>query len=226
MTGKAAARRRSGFTLLEVMISVAVLAMIGGLTWKAFDGAWDLKQRVERAEDRDQTVRAALERIAREVSMTFLSEHYDHKRFRERPTLFKLKDGRGEADLTITSFAHQRLHVDAKESDQALFEYKLDRDEDGTRALFRRVKPHLDEEADRGGERSVLADDVLKFSVQAWDPKEREWRDEWDSNSPQRNGQVLIPPRVKIALTIKDEQGKERTWVTQARIVLGQPLDF
>jgi general secretion pathway protein J len=217
---------RRGFTLLEVMISVAVLAMIGGLTWKAFDGAYGLKQRIERAEDRDQTVRAALERIAREVSMTFLSEHYDRKRFRTRPTLFKLRDGRGEADLTITSFAHERLHIDAKESDQALFEYKLERDDDGNRSLYRRVKPHLDEEPERGGEKAVLADDVLKFTVQAWDPKEREWRDEWDSNSPQRSGQVLIPPRVKIALTIKDEQGKEKTWVTQARIVLGQPLDF
>jgi general secretion pathway protein J len=217
---------RRGFTLLEVMISVAVLAMIGGLTWKAFDGAYGLKQRIERAEDRDQTVRAALERIAREVSMTFLSEHYDRKRFRTRPTLFKLKDGRGEADLTVTSFAHERLHIDAKESDQALFEYKLERDDDGNRSLYRRVKPHLDEEPERGGEKAVLADDVLKFTVQAWDPKEREWRDEWDSNSPQRSGQVLIPPRVKIALTIKDEQGKEKTWVTQARIVLGQPLDF
>jgi general secretion pathway protein J len=217
---------RRGFTLLEVMIAVAVLAMIGGLTWKAFDGAYGLKQRVERAEDRDQTVRAALERISREVSMTFLSEHYDRKRFRTRPTLFKLRDGRGEADLTITSFAHERLHIDAKESDQALFEYKLERDDVGNRSLYRRVKPHLDEDPERGGEKAVLADDVLKFTVQAWDPKEREWRDEWDSNSPQRSGQVLIPPRVKIALTIKDEQGKEKTWVTQARIVLGQPLDF
>ena len=215
-----------GFTLLEVMIAVAVLAMIGAVTYKAFDGAYDLKHRVERAEDRDQTVRAALERISREVSMTFLSEHYDHKRFRERPTFFKLKDGRGEADLTISSFAHERLHVDAKESDEALFEYKLDRDDDGNRSLFRRVKPNIDEEWERGGEKAVLANDVLKFSVQAWDPKEREWRDEWDSNSPERNGQVLIPPRVKIALTIKDEQGKEKTWSTQARIVLGQPLDF
>lgn len=215
-----------GFTLLEVMISVAVLAMIGGLTWKSFDGAYDLKHRVEGAEDRDQTVRAALARIAREVSMTFLSEHYDHKRFRERPTLFRLKDGRGEAQLTVTSFAHERLHVDAKESDQALFEYKLERDEGGGRSVFRRVKPHFEEDPDRGGEKAVLADDVLKFTVQAWDPKEREWRDEWDSNSPQRNGQVLVPPRVRIALTIKDEQGKEKTWSTQARIVLGQPLDF
>lgn len=215
-----------GFTLLEVMIAVTVLAMIGGLTWKAFDSAWDLKQRVEKAEDRDQTIRAALDRIGREASMTFLSEHYDHKRYRERPTFFKLRDGRGEADLTITSFAHERLHTDAKESDQAIFEYKLDRDEDGNTSLFRRVKPIIDEEYERGGERAALADNVLKFSVEAWDPKEREWREEWDSNSPERTGAVLVPPRIRIAITFKDEQGKERTWSTQARIVLGQPLDF
>jgi general secretion pathway protein J len=218
--------RRHGFTLLEVMIAVAVLGMIGAVTYKAFDGAYDLKKRVEKAEDRDQAVRGALSRIAREVSMTFLSEHYDHKRFRERPTFFKLKDGRGEADLLITSFAHERLHIDAKESDQAVFEYKLERDEDGNMSLFRRVKPHIDEEPDRGGQQAVLAEDVLKFTVQAWDPKEREWRDEWDTNSAERSGQVLIPPRVKIALTIKDEQGKDKTWSTQARIVLGAPLDF
>jgi len=216
---------RRGFTLLEVMIAIAVLAMIGAITWKSFDGAYGLKQRVERAEDRDQTVRGALDRISREVSMTFLSEHYDRKRFRERPTFFRLKDGRREASLTFTSLAHQRLHVDAKESDQAVFEYRLDRDE-GKTSLFRRVKPQIDEDSDRGGERAVLAEDVLRFSVQAWDPKDREWRDEWDSNSPQRTGGVLVPPRVRIAITVKDEQGKERTWSTQARLQLVQPLDF
>ena len=147
-------------------------------------------------------------------------------RFRERPTFFKLKDGRGDADLMVSSFAHERLHVDANESDQAVFEYKLDRDEDGKQSLFRRVKPQFDEEPQRGGEKAVLADDVLKFSVEAWDPKEREWREEWDTNSPQRTGGALIPPRVRISLTIRDEQGKEKTWSTQSRIVLNQPLDF
>jgi len=215
-----------GFTLLEVMIAVAVLSMIGAVTWKAFDGAYDHKSRVERAEERDQTARAALERMAREISQTFLSEHYDHKRFRERPTFFKLKDGRGEADLLITSFAHERLHIDAKESDQAIFEYKLQTDDEGRRSLFRRVKPHFDETPERGGEEAVLADDVLRFTVEAWDPRNREWREEWDSDSPQRTGSVLVPPRVRVALTILDEQGKEKTWSTQASIVLNLPLDF
>ncbi|HTO95414.1 MAG TPA: prepilin-type N-terminal cleavage/methylation domain-containing protein [Myxococcales bacterium] len=218
--------RARGFTLLEMMIAVTVLAMIGGLTWKTFDSAYDLKQRVERAEERDQTVRGALERIAREASMTFLSEHYDHKRFRERPTFFRLKDGRSEAQLTITSFAHERLHIDAKESDQAIFEYRLDRDDSGKTSLFRRVKPLIDDQPDRGGERALLAEDVLRFTVQAWDPRDREWRDEWDSNSPQRTGGALVPPRIRVALTVRDEQGKERTWSTQARLLLGTPLDF
>ena len=119
-----------GFTLLEVMIAVGVLALIGTLTYKSFDGAYDLKQRVEKAEDRDQTVRAALDRIAREVSMTFLSEHYDHKRFRERPTIFKGENSGDRDTLMFTAFAHDRLYRDAKESDQALIEYKIDSDPD------------------------------------------------------------------------------------------------
>ncbi len=225
---KASSSSRRGFTLIEVMIAVAILALIGAVTYKAFDGAWDLKQRVEKAEERDQTVRGALNRMARELSMAFLSEHFDRKRFRQRPTLFKLKDGRNDALLTFTSMGNERLYTDAKESDQALFEYKLDRDpDDGSKTdLFRRVKTLLDEEPDRGGEKQVLAEDVLKFHVQVWDAKDREWRDEWDSNGTNNTGQVLIPARVKLSLTIKDENSKEKTYSTQAKIFLGTPLDF
>jgi len=221
-------KRASGFSLLEVLIAVAVLGLIGGLTWKTFDGAWSIKTRIEQAEERDQMVRGALNRLAREVSMTFISEHYDRKRFRERPTLFRLKDGRRDADVLFTSFAHERLHIDAKESDQALFEYSLGPDpRDGSKIdLFRRVKPLLDEDPDRGGDKAVLAEGVVGFSLEAWDPKDREWRAEWNSNGPDRTGGLLVPPRVRISLTIKNEDGKEKTYTTQAKIFLTQALDF
>jgi general secretion pathway protein J len=220
--------RARGFTLLEVLIAVAVLGLIGGLTWKSFDGAYMVKARVEQAEERDQMVRGALTRLAREVSMTFLSEHYDRKRYRERPTLFRLKDGRREADLIFTSFAHERLHADAKESDQALFEYSVGPDpRDGSkRDLFRRVKPLLDEDPERGGDKAMVAEGVVGFSIEAWEPKDREWRAEWNSNGADRTGGLLVPPRVRLSLTVRDEDGKDKTYTTQAKIFLTQPLDF
>ena len=220
--------RARGFTLLEVLIAVAVLGLIGGITFKSFETANDLKKRIEKAEERDQMMRAALSRMAREVSMAFLSEHYDKKRYKIRPTIFRLKDGRREGHLLFTSFAHERLHTDAKESDQGIFEYDLGASEDGSGRtdLFRRTKAIIDEEFERGGEKQALAEGVLQFSVQCWDPKDREWRDEWDSNSVQRTGGVLLPPRVKLTLVFKDENDKEKTLTTQTKLFLGQPLDF
>lgn len=221
-------RRAGGFTLLEVLIAVAVLGLIAGMTWKSFDGAYMVKGRIEQAEERDQMVRGALNRLAREISMSFLSDHYDRKRFRERPTLFRLRDGRREADVIFTSFGHERLHVDAKESDQALFEYSIGPDpRDGSRRdLFRRVKPLLDEDPERGGDKAAIAEGVVGFSVEAWDPKDREWRAEWNSNGADRTGGVLVPPRVRLSLTVRDEDGKDKTYTTQAKVFLTQPLDF
>ena len=217
----------AGFTLIEVLIAIAILGLIGGATYKTFDETYSLKQRIERAAERDQTVRGALSRMAREVSMAYLSEHYDHKRYRERPTRFRLKGRHGDDNLLFTSFAHERLQIDAKQSDEAIFEYQLARDSDtGNSNLYRRVKPIIDEEWERGGEKSVLAEDVVHFLVEAWDPKNREWKNDWDSASTERTGQVLLPPRVRLSLTLKDENGKERTFSTQAKIFLSAPLDF
>lgn len=215
-----------GFTLIEVMIAAAILAAMGGLTYGSFRQAYAQKREIEAAQERDAQVRAALDRLAYEISHAFLSEHYDRKRYRERPTFFKGED-RGRQDvLAFTTLAHDRLEWDSKVGDQAAVRYWVERDPDDRtyESLFRRVNPILDEEADRRGSTLVLCEGVRSFEVDYWDVRKMEWVDEWDASRPEHNG--VLPERVRIVLTIADEHGKDRKYVTQAAVALQRSLQF
>jgi general secretion pathway protein J len=172
--------------------------------------------------DRYAAARLALTRLARETSMAFLSEHYDKNRIRERPTLFLGK----EDELLFTTFAHQRLTRDVRESDQAVVEYTVaaDPDHGGEQALFRREKARIDEEPDRGGRRDLVADHVAGFRVQYWDAKKKEWVREWSTRSVERGTE--LPPRVRFELQVKLADGRTEKLSTEARIALTRPLDF
>ena len=127
---------RIGFTLVEVMIAIAITAIIGALTVGSFRQVDRAAEIVRAQADRYSAARVALTRLSHELTMAFLSDHYDRNEHRERPTLFR---GR-EDELLFATMANERLYLDAKESDQAVVEYVLDADPDhaGEEALFRR----------------------------------------------------------------------------------------
>jgi general secretion pathway protein J len=214
--------RAAGFTLVEVMIAVAITAAMGAMTLGAFRQV-DRAQEIARAQgDRYAAARLALTRLAREVSMAYISEHYDKNRIRERPTLFK---GR-EDGLLFTTFAHQRLVRDAKESDEAVVEYKVasDPDHSGEEALFRREKAHIDDEADRGGREDLVADHVQSFRIGYWDAKRKDWVREWSTRSVEHTND--LPSRVRLELEVRLADGRTEKFSTETRIALTRSLDF
>jgi general secretion pathway protein J len=213
--------RPRGLSLVELMIAVSITAFIGAVIAGSY-------QQVDRAATlvRDQSARAAavrlsLARMTRELSMAFLSEHYDRARFRDRPTLFK-----GDGDTVLfTTMAHVRRYQDTAESDQAVVEYRLDRDPaTGEDALFRREKVVIDDESDRGGRDDLVADHVTKLTLRYWDRQRKEWVREWSTRSSEHMNE--LPLRVKIELEVKQADGKAATFATQARVALTTPLDF
>ncbi len=212
--------RARGFTLVEVMIAIAITASIGAMTIGALSQV-DHAAEVARAQgDRYSAARVALTRIAREVSMAFLSDNFDRNRFRERVTLFKGQ----EDEVLFTTMAHQRLYRDAKESDQAVVEYVLAADPDnaGEEALFRREKPRLDDEPDRGGHKDLVADHVTAFRLQYWNPTRKEWSREWSTQSVDHTDE--LPSRVKIELETKLADGRTEKFSTETRIAITRPL--
>lgn len=218
---------RRGFTLLEVMIAAAILALMGSVVFGSFARSHAQKLEVEAADDRVAQARTAMDRMAQEISAAFLSEHFDHKRFQQRPSLFKGEDGGGRDTLLFTALANEAFEPDAKESDQAVVKYFIERDRSGDskfESLYRRHYPLIDEELERKGVRQVLCENVKKLEFQYWDSVKNEWIDEWDTSRPERNG--VLPERVKISLVIVDEEGKDRTYTTQTRVMLQRSLDF
>jgi general secretion pathway protein J len=216
------APRAGGFTLLEVMIAVAITAMLGAMTLGAFRQVDRARELTEDQGDRYGAAARALSRMADELQMAFLSDHYDRNRFRDPPTLFT---GREERVLFCT-FAHERLARDARESDQAVIEYTLESDPDhsGEQALFRREKARIDEQPDRGGSKDLVADHLASFSLEYWDPKRKDWSREWSTRSVDHAGE--LPARVRLTAEVKLADGRTEKLSTEARIAITRPLSF
>ncbi len=213
-----------GFTLLEVTISLGIMALLATLVWGSFGPTWEAKQFVAEEAEHYHGLRLALTRMSREISMAYVSDNYDTARFRERPTHFVGKDSGTDDEIRFTTLAHERLYEDAKESDQSIVEYRIDRDPDDRNkmALIRREKTVIDEDADDGGTEAVIATGVEGLDFEYYDTEEKDWQREWDTYDVAFANQ--LPERVRITLHAKGDDGKVRKYTTQAVVFLRTPL--
>ncbi len=217
-------RRASGFTLMEVAVAMAVVAMIGALVWGSFSPLQTAREIVESEADRYHGIRVAMDRITRDLSMAFLSDRFDAKRYRERPTHFVADDSGDDDTLRFTTLGHVRLYEDAKESDQAIVEYRVGRDPDqrDVNVLFRRVKTVIDDQPEDGGQDTIVAEGIEGLDFKFWDVRKEEWISEWDTTDVEFRNH--LPERVQVNLYARDDEGKVRRYTTQARIYLRYPL--
>ena len=217
--------KRRGFTLMEVALAIAIVAIMGTLTWGSIARSFDAYETVTDIDQRYHNVRVALNRMSREIAMAFLTQP---SRDLGPEQMWKTQFiGKGSGDffeLSFTSFAHEVMREDAKESDQCELTYYVGRDDDDrdTKNLMRRLDPRIDREPDKGGRSSVLAANVKGFKLRFFDPKDDEWRDEWDSTKP--DNALRLPTVVEITLVVEDERKKDLSFVTRTRINLPTAL--
>lgn len=210
-----------GFSLVELMIAMAITATIGAMTIGSFRQVDRAREIARTQTDRYAAARLALTRLSREVSMAFLSDAYDRARYRDRPTAFV---GR-EDELLFATMAHQRLYRDVRESDQSVVAYTLDSDpqNSGEKAIFRREKVHLDDEPDRGGHTDLVADHIASFRIRYWDARRNDWAREWTTKSVDHANE--LPTRVRFEVEIALGGGRTERLSTETRIAMTRPLD-
>lgn len=217
-----ALRSDRGFTLMEVALAVGILAMMATLTWGSIARTFDAYETVTSIDERYHNVRVAMNRMAKELSMAFLTNAAERDRGKEQmwKTIFKAEPGTPFYKISFTAFAHYILRADSKESDQCEIGYFGAPDEDDPRRmnLVRREDPRIDRDPDEGGRTYVLAENIKDFKLRFFDPNDDDWTDEWDTESSDHAGR--LPSIVEITMVIEDENGKDLTFMTKTRINL------
>jgi general secretion pathway protein J len=219
-------RRAGGFTLIEIMVAVAILAIVTTLTWGSFRQTFSTKAQVEAQAGRYRTVRLALDRMARELAMAYVSQDEDTLQ-PERRTRMVGKRHSDVDELMFSYFGHQRLYQDANECDTALVAYYGARDRDNSRKtnLMRRETRRLSNYKvdDQPGAADIVCDDVIRLQIDYWDQRDKKWREEWLTTTA--DGQPdRLPSKVRITLTVRDERGKEVPFQTETRVAMSEPL--
>jgi general secretion pathway protein J len=227
MTAPRTRRASSGFTLIEVLLALAILGFITTIMWGSFSQTVTNKRAIEAAQDRLHTVRVALMRMSRELEMAYFSGS-ENTALVERRTLF---DGSSHSDvdeLSFSSFAHQRLRGGLAEGDTSIITYYGQRDPDDRRVLnvMRRETRRLQAEDPKtiAGEAYILCPDVAKLKFAYYDQKRKEWSNDWTTLSA--SGTQYLPTHVRITLTAIDERGQEVMYSTDARIQMTEKVDY
>ena len=222
-------RFQRGLTLLEILVAIAILAMVSVLIYGAFDGMTRGKKGVGRVNQRYREGRLAIRRLAREIPSAFLSAHQPlNQSLIVRETLFVGENSTPADRLDFTSFSHRRFLRDTHESDQNELSFFGSRDPDasGKTDLARREQNYIDLEADRGGTVQVLAENIDLFDLEYLDPMTGLWQEQWDSTST--TGQLgRLPLQVKVTLVLRDGPANGTLpFVARIPLAMQSPLSF
>lgn len=196
--------RQRGFTLIEVMIAIAILAGIAMTIYGAFSGMKRSKEGIERLNDRHREGRLAMSRMVRELQSAYLSAHEPIAPVQAvQKTAFIGSNGSPGDRIDFATFSHRRLLENSKDTDQAEVSYftGVDPENPGRVNLLRRVSPEIDLLPDEGGKTEILATDVDLFEVEYLDAATGQWQERWDTS--QATEQVArLPLQVRLILVL------------------------
>ncbi len=226
---------RMGMTLIEVMITVSLLAVVMALAWGSYSVAVSHQQRIQDINERLHGVEQAVNRIVRDMSTAFMTKHGDDESQTEVRYMTGFLGGRERVDFT--SMGYVRMFRNEKVGDQSEISYFIRdmRNDDGDLEtyLVRREQAPINDDFTRGGTILPLLDHVLSFKLQYWDDEKADmsvgsdgWVDSWDTEHSDYEGR--LPSRVKIEIEIEDPLGSDKPMLisTQAQIHLTSALDF
>ncbi|MFC1623708.1 type II secretion system protein GspJ [Candidatus Omnitrophota bacterium] len=182
------------FTLIEILIALAILTMIVMSTFAIFKSSSSAWQKGETRSERYHNARIAMGKMGMEISQAVINESEVCKFIGERN------------EVKFVSFVSTASSV----FELVEIEYWLDKDE---RLLMRNEDIDPDYDFLTQDYSDILAENISKLEFSYYDGLI--WSYTWDSDlagesaEPQESQGGILPKAVKIKLEVEDKKGKE-----------------
>ena len=202
-----------GFTLLEVLVSVAMIVVVMAAIYGAYTSNVESIQMARQNSLVYQTARVILDRMSRDLESAFLTERLSDNMPQTGLVGQDLEiDGRPADRVDFTSLSHVPLTEDDLPSDLCEIGYHLEKDEEAEDlVIFRRDEAVVDEDILAGGQPQKLSGMVSGLDI-TYEDQEGEVFNAW--NTLEGENQGTLPVLVRVTMTLKDEQGREHSFMT------------
>jgi general secretion pathway protein J len=194
--------RQTGYTLIEVLISVAILAVVFTMVSLTFAGTFRMVQIVHEEQGQERQARACLSFIAEDLMMA-----RKHLRF---PWSTKNGEREGQPADLLAFVSTRRASGDENRQESGLSRVVYTREGDRvSRFALRNLHGAIPEAI----EQIDLMTDVVAFDLRYYDDTLRKWVDDWDGNV-----RKTLPRAVMIQLTVMNSRHERQTYIEWATI--------
>ena len=239
-----------GFTLIEVMVALAILAVLSMLSAQAMKSAVDNRVQLSSDIQRDQRLSDTFRVMRADIANAFHYRDMQTQMINEilKPTPDPPKQVQGQEQvvqpvISVTNFVgeseslyfttttNSRTIRDSQESDLAKIGYFTKtctamgpRGGGSSKCLYRSVSPYLDEDVTKGGVDTMLVENVEEFKFRYLGPDQEDYVATWktDNNGTEQTKDVF-PYAVEITLTLHNKNDKKDKPVTGTILA---PINF
>jgi type II secretion system protein J len=218
-----------GFTLLEVMIAISIMATILVILFGTYSAAVDRAARTRELSQIYHEARVLLQLMANDLRSAYVKESVEQaqqalQQAKTRPTTFVGED-HTESDKAADTLAFSTVlpmqRPDVPDTEMCRVSYSIEpvNEPPQNRALFRRMNCSLDPQATDRDQLFLLTELAHGLDFKYYDERGTEFLD-WNSREA-RDGKRL-PARVKITLLLADQHGQLRPFEMITDLVLSR----